>query len=204
MTHRLKIACLILSLFPWTWLQAGGCPDLEHIQGGGTVPDLIISAIDPGEWIEVFNPNPTPFDFDTSDGDLCEPFSYRRLDVSAPGIVLAPGGYARLPWPAFFSQSNEAGGQIILYNFDGAHSENDIADFVCWGSDIPGGGRKFQAEAVGKWTGGCAPAISAGMTIRRLVSTDGITSASYNTNAAPEDCSLTPGLDYQDGFEEIE
>lgn len=196
-------ACILAAAAPWPDAKAGSCPDLQHIQGGGTVPDLIISAIDPGEWIEVFNPNDTPYDFDQSDGDLCEPFVYQRFDAASPGTVLAPGGYARLPWPGNFGASDEAGGEIMIYNFAGGHSQNDIADFVCWGSGNAST-RKGEAEAVGKWIGDCAPAISAGQTIRRLVDTDGITAASYNSSAPPENCELGPALEYEDGFEEIE
>lgn len=183
-----------------TIAMAGACPDLDPVDDGGTAPDLIISAIDPGEWIEVYNPNDVAFSFDASDGDFCEPFVYRRLDVIAPGAVLQPAGYLRLPWPANFTDSSDGGGQIILYNIALGHGQDNIADFVCWGTGI--GERKSQAEAVGKWTGPCAPAITAGMTIRRLVGTMGISQFDYDTAAPPEDCGAVMPLDYADGFED--
>ncbi len=196
----LLLFLLLGTLSPVSGLQAGGCPNLQHIQGGGTVPDLILSAIDPGEWIEVFNPGAAPYDFDASVGDLCSPFLYALFSSLGPGIVLDPGSYARLPWPVTFPDT-ETGGQIIIYNVAAGHTQGNIADFVCWGSGD--GGRKGQAETVGKWIGDCAPAISPGMTIRRLVGTDGITAASYDTNAPPQNCAEGTGLDYADGFEEL-
>ena len=199
---RLNVICLSLALCPWGGAMAGNCPDLAPIIGAGTVPDLLISAIDPGEWIEVYNPGNVAYDFSESDGDLCEPFLYARFDVISPGTVLQPGAYLRLPWPGNFTQSSEAGGQIIIYNFAGIHDQDDIADFVCWGTGD--GARKSQAEAVSKWIGPCTGAISPGQTIRRLVGTDGVTAASYDTNAPPEDCGAVIPLEYADGFEGIE
>lgn len=201
-TSRSRLCGVVLLLCPWTLLYAGSCPDLDPVPDGGTVPDLIISAIDPGEWIEVFNPNDTPFDFDASNGDLCEPFAYRRFDAIAPGTVLPPLSYARLPWPANFTQSSDAGGQIIIYNVAAGHAQDNIADFVCWGTGD--GDRKSQAEAVGKWTGACAPAISPGQTIRRLVTTTGTDATAYDTNAPPQNCAEAPPFGYEDGFEDPE
>lgn len=196
----LRACAFLLLSCPWATLQAGGCPDLMHIQGDTTIPDLVISAIDPGEWIEVFNPNETSYAFATSAGDFCSPFLYSDLPFLSPSTVVEPHGYARVPWPGAFPDT-EAGGQIIFYNVASGHLQENIADFVCWGTGD--GGRKFQAEAVGKWIGDCAPAISPGMTIRRLVMTDGITAASYDTNAPPQNCAEGPPFEYGDGFETL-
>ena len=175
-----------------------GCPDLDPQPDGGTTPALIISAIDPGESIELFNDSGSSVDLSASTGDLCSPFTYVTLATLAPETVIGPGEYATLPWPAAFFD-NEAGGQIILYNISTGHLPDNIADFICWGTGSAG--RKTQAEDVGKWSGDCVAAISAGKTIRRFTGTDGTTLTSYDPVAEPENCEVTDEV-FQHGFED--
>ena len=176
-----------------------GCPDLDPQPDGGTTPALIISAINPGESIELFNDGGSSVDLSASAGDLCSPFTYITLATLAPETTIRPGEYATLPWPAAFFD-NEAGGQIILYNISTSHLPGNIADFICWGTGSTG--RKSQAEGVGKWSGDCVAAIASGKTIRRLTGTDGATLASYDASAEPMSCAAPANNIFQNGFED--
>ncbi len=175
-----------------------GCPDLDAKPDGGTIPLLIISAIDPGESIELFNDGESAVDLSISAGDLCSPFTYVALSTLAPGTIIGPGEYATMPWPGAFPDT-ETGGQIILYNIAAGHLPENIGDFVCWGGGTAG--RKAQAEGAGKWSGDCAVALTAGKTIRRLEGTDGTTLASYNPAAEPQNCTRAGSQIFLDGFE---
>ena len=68
--------------------------------------------------------------------------------------------------------------------------DTEILDFTCWGVN-PHGTRKTQAETVGKWTGACNAALTAGAYTRN-VNTTGTTAADYDTTSAPTPSDCTP------------
>ncbi|MFT6146918.1 MAG: hypothetical protein ACJAZO_003910 [Myxococcota bacterium] len=122
--------------------------------------------------------------FNTTDSDIalssishqfCAPFAYVALSSSGD-VVVPANGYAEVPWPANFGSDNDAGGEMMLYVNNSFGSDASIADYICWGNSDED--RKGQAEAVGKWTGPCAPAITNG-SIARAIGTDGTVAGDY-------------------------
>ena len=154
----------------------------------GGIPDIIISEIKPGEYIEVFNPTGDDVDLTFVPWRWCVPFVYRV--VAVPAIVPA-GGYTRLDWPALLTNLTESNGEMILYK-DGLFSSNfSVLDFVCWGSPLPSR-RLTQGAGSGKWSGLCAPSIPLGGAIHRMAGTDGTSAASYDVTAPPSPTTCVP------------
>ena len=171
------------------------CPDLDILDdGSGTngmvgVPDLVISEIDPGDYIELYNTTGTDIPLANASHQLCSPFSYRGLSVLAPSVVVPAGGYpAVVPWPNNFSDG-DAGG-VQLYSGGSFSNSATILDFVCWGVN-PHGSRQSQAVSVGKWSGFCAPALTEGV-IARIPGTTGTTADDYDTVSAQEPDTCAP------------
>lgn len=151
--------------------------------GAVGLPAVVISEINPGDYIELFNT--TGSDFNTTGYWFCSPFTYTQV-----GAVIVPaGGYATIAWPGAFSDS-DAGGEIQLYKSGLFGTSTEILDFVCWGLN-PHGTRVSQANAVGKWSGPCAAALTNGA-IHRIVGTAGTSAADYDVNAAPSPSNCVP------------
>lgn len=142
----------------------------------GGIPNIIISEINPNNFIEVFNSTNNATNLSAVAYQWCSPFQYRAVAVA---IVVPAGGYAELPWPTI-TNAPDSGGQIILYTDSiGIFSDaTKMLDFVCWGTGT--GGRKFMAEDVniGKWSGDCVAAIPAGGSLSRKPNTTGTSAAS--------------------------
>lgn len=176
------------------------CPPLNPANDGtGIAIDLLISEINPGDFIELYNATGANITLAAVQHQFCSPFNYFALSSLAPGTVVPAGGYATVPWPGNFNDT-DAGGEVILFKNNNFSNDASIVDFVCWGTN-PHGSRKLQAENVGKWSGGCAAAITGG-SIHRLIGTAGTTSASYNVTAAPSPLNCAPdpcaGMDCND------
>lgn len=152
--------------------------------GAVGLPSVVISEINPGDYIELYNT--TASSFNTTGYWWCSPFLYTQVGA----VVIPAGGYATFPWPVVFDDS-DAGGEIQLYRTNNFAASTDILDFVCWGVN-PHGTRISQAVAVGKWTGGCAPALVNGA-IHRKVGTQGKSAADYDVTAAPTPSDCVPG-----------
>lgn len=156
-----------------------------------TDPPVVISEINPGDYIEVYNRTASAIDFSLSPFDeyqWCSPFIYRSV---TPALTVPPLSYAVLDWPAAFdANATDDGGQIILYPAFGFAMET-IHDFVCWGSGS--GARKIEAESIGKWDASapCAPALPVGGAIHRLPNTDGTNPADYDVTAPPSPMTCT-------------
>ena len=151
---------------------------------------LIISEIDPGTFIEVYNASAAAIDLGTSLAWFCSPFTYASMATLGAGITLAPGGRAALPWPVGFTDT-DAGGEVILYVDSAFAASTSVMDFVCWGTN-PHSSRKATAEAGGKWDGGaCAGALTAG-SLKRLASTTGTHAADYDVATAPTPQTCSP------------
>lgn len=147
--------------------------------GGVGLPDLVISEIDPGGYIELFNTTGSAIALSGVSHQLCSPFSYSALSSLAGSVTVPAGGYAEIPYPSNFSDT-DAGGEVILYSSGSFGSGPAMLDFTCWGTG-GGGSRKALAESSGKWSGACAPAISNG-SLARLVTTTGTTAAAYTSS----------------------
>ncbi len=157
--------------------------DGSGANGAVGLPPVVISEVNPGDYIELFNT--TANDFNTTGYWFCSPFLYTQV-----GAVIVPaGGYATIPWPVVFTDTN-AGGEIQLYKSGLFGVSTDILDFVCWGVN-PHSTRVAQAAAVGKWSGGCAGALTNGA-IHRKVGSTGTTAADYDTDAAPSPSNCVP------------
>ena len=166
-------------------------PPLEPTSDGtdlppGGIPDLIISEINPGDYIEVFNTTDQPLDLSASPYWWCAPFQYAPV---ARAVVVPAGGYATLPWPAVLTNPTDTDGELILYRAPVFDVSENILDFVCWGN--PATSRRNQAEAVGKWFGDCAPSLSQGA-IHRRQGRSGVTASSYDTDAPPSPQNCAP------------
>ncbi len=150
---------------------------------GGAVglPSIVISEINPGDYIEVFNTTAAPINLDDSTMQLCSPFTYAALSSVGAGITVPAGGYAVVGWPAAFTDV-DAGGEVILYANSSFADDTAILDFVCWGTN-PHGSRLTQAQAIGKWSGACAAALTMGA-IAREPSTSGTTATDYTVTEA--------------------
>jgi hypothetical protein len=152
----------------------------------------VISEINPGEYIELYNNTGSDITLSGSSYQFCSPFSYAGLGSPGvgAGIVVPARGYAMVGWPGF--SDTDAGGEVMLYASAAFDSPGAIMDFVCWGVN-PHGSRKLTAEAAGKWDdlAPCAPAITGGA-IHRRVMTAGNNAASYDTASPPSPAMCTP------------
>jgi hypothetical protein len=147
--------------------------------GTGIATPVIISQIDPGNFIEFFNPGNTAFNL--TGWWLCSPFVYSPLSNTVPA-----GSYQTVPWPAGFGDT-DAGGEIMLYKSSNFANNADIVDYICWGASNQF--RYSQAIANGKWVGACAPALTNG-SIHRISNTSGTGASSYDVTLAsnPRNC----------------
>lgn len=197
-TTRISIFAVALVLV-WigsaTTVEAACRPDLAPLDDkSGIANELIISEIDPGSFIEIYNTTSAAIPLDGSLYELCSPFVYSALRNLAPGVVVPAGGSVVLPWPATFTDL-DSGGEIMLYRQRPFVTSTNIMDFVCWGVN-PHSTRLTQAMNVGKWSGACAAALTSGA-IARLPNTDGTVFGSYADQVPdPEECFL-----FADGFE---
>ena len=149
--------------------------------GTGIATPIVISQVDPGNFVEFFNPGAVPFN--TTGWWLCSPFVYSALSVIVPA-----GSYKTVPWPVGFAD-NDAGGEIMLYKSSNFGANSDIVDYVPWGAS--NGFRLGQAQAVSKWVGGAfPPALPAGGSIHRISNTTGTGPSSYDTTlpSNPRNC----------------
>ncbi|HUH04869.1 MAG TPA: hypothetical protein VML75_22885, partial [Kofleriaceae bacterium] len=80
----------------------------------GITVDLLISEINPGDFIELYNNTDQPIALANVSHQLCSPFAYRSLAALGPDVVIGAGGSATLPWPAGFADT-DAAGEVILY-----------------------------------------------------------------------------------------
>jgi hypothetical protein len=185
--RRFLAVAALLTLCASTQTRAQCDPPLNPIDDGsganGAVglPAVVISEINPGDYIELFNT--TGSDFNTSSYWFCSPF----LSSAVGAVVVPAGGYATVAWPVVFGDT-DAGGEIILYKSSVFGLSTDILDFVCWGTN-PHGSRLNQALSVGKWTGVCADAIPAGDAIHRHEGSAGTSAGDYIFDiGSPSNC----------------
>jgi len=173
--------------------------DLSPTDDGTAQPaDLVISEINPGLRIELYNATNSPISLSSVTHQFCSPFKYRALSALAPQVTVPPKGFALVPWPSNFDDT-DSGGEVILYKDNSFGNNDSILDFVCWGTN-PHGTRIGQAVCAGKWGGdcsnptmptadACAPALTNGA-IHRKMSTTGTSAADYDTDSAasPANC----------------
>jgi hypothetical protein len=163
--------------------------DGSGASGGVPIPDLVISEINPGDYIELFNTTGTPIMLGNGSFQFCSPFTYQALSTLAPSVVVPAGGFATVPWPGTFTDV-DAGGEILLYSVANFGVDTNILDFTCWGVN-PHMSRKTQAENINKWSGACPAALGNGA-LHRNVSTQGNAAADYDVTGAPTGANCTP------------
>ncbi len=169
---------------------------LEPQPDGSTVADpepaIVISEINPGDYIEVYNRSDTAVDLSMApfaDDVWC---SFPRYPGLSPQIVIPALSYAVLDWDSILdTAADDAGGEMAIYiNGSGFTDPTEINDYLCWGSHT--GGRKSVAESAGKWTGDCLPAIPANGAINRLPDNIGTSATDYSVALPPNPQDCTP------------
>ena len=160
----------------------------------GAPQTLVISEINPGDYIELYNNTASPIDLDLVAFQFCSPFDYAALATVGAGVTVPAGGYATVPWPSNFTDV-DSGGEVILYADSSFTNGGSIMDFVCWGTN-PHDSRKALAESMdaNKWADG-APCVSGSLTmgaLHRLVGTDGVDAADYSAALPPSPSNCAP------------
>jgi len=155
--------------------------------------DLVLSEINPGDYIEVYNATGAPIALDATTYQLFSGPDSVAIDATGvgAGVTVAAHGYAQLGWPTAFTDT-DAGGEVILFADDQLTAAASIMDFVCWGTN-PRDSSKSLAETANKWTnnGACAAALTLGA-IHRLPSTAGTRASDYDVTAAPSPTTCAP------------
>lgn len=194
MTRLLATLAVLALLLPAS--VSAQCLDLDPLDDGSGafgaigLPSLVISEVNPGQYVELFN---------TTGADivlpgvyfLCSHFVYAQMAGTVPA-----GGYATVLWPASFLTATDANGEMMLYDSGLFNVSTDILDYTIWGNPNPIGTRKNQALAVGKWIGANAAAISGGA-IHRRIGVKGNQASEYDPTAppSPENCSPPTGIE---------
>lgn len=185
---RLLTTLALLALFvpASTFAQ---CPDLGPLDDGsgalGAVglPALVISEVNPGDYVELFN---------TTGSDiilpsifwLCSSFEYAQVAGTVPAH-----GYLTVLWPANLTDAVDANGEMMLYRSASFGTNTDILDYVIWGNPLAN--RKTQAVAIGKWSGANSPSMAAGA-IHRKTGVKGTLATEYDNTSAPSPLNCSP------------
>lgn len=157
--------------------------------GSATGQALVITEVNPGDYIELYNNTAGALDLSASAIVVHSPPA-GSLALSTTGITIPSGGFRTIAWPGAFTDT-DAGGEILLYT-DGADFTmgNKIIDFVPWGA-APGTSRQALAEANDKWDDtGNRPGVLTMSAIHRVTATAGVLVADYSvsTAASPINC----------------
>lgn len=161
--------------------------DGSDATSAGGLPVIVISEVKPDEYIEIYNTTDQALNLDTLGGwRWCARPQYPGISQD---LVIPALSYLRLTDPT--SINTEATGEMAIYIDNGFATPASVADFVCWGDGTPTS-RKTTAEAAGKWTGDCAPAIPAGGAIHRKIGTDGNSADDYDVTLTPSGQTCTP------------
>lgn len=154
---------------------------------------LVLSEVNPGDYIEVFNDTAAPIDLDSVAYQLVAGAAAVDVSVAGAGVTVPPAGFAELDWPAALTDPVDAGGEVHLA-LDGTAEPDgsDVMDFVCWGTPATTTGKDL-AELGGKWDAAapCAGALTMGA-IHRAVSTIGTSAGSYDVDDAPSPTTCGP------------
>jgi len=151
-----------------------------------TDPNIVVSEVDPGEFIEVYNAGDETVALNATGYFWCNKLSYHAF--ASHNITIKSGGRRTIPWPG--GGGTDSGGDVSIYlmgQFTGG--ANNIMDYVCWGN--PGGSSRLSdAEGVEKWNGNCVDAIPAGGTLVRRQNRAGAQASDYEVQNTPdpEDC----------------
>ncbi|RMH38745.1 MAG: hypothetical protein D6689_18745, partial [Deltaproteobacteria bacterium] len=171
--------------------DAGACPEFLVADDGTAVGlfDVVISELSvAGGYLELFNHTDSDVDLSTLTGHRWCVFPTYPL-VSADAVTVPAHGFATIPLPAASSLS-EAGGELVLYKDSAYASPNSVLDYLCWGTGQKV--RKATAEAAGKWSGDCLPAIPAGGAIHRNTGQEGIDATDYTVDATQSPLNCAP------------
>jgi len=176
--------------------SGASCTKLDAKAGMDPVPALVMSEIRPGESIEVYNTTAAAIDLSVKPSwYLCAFPFYLTGDISTltDKTSIPAGGSIKLTWPATWLDNDKVTllpgvekGEMLLYTGGLLPTNNNnLKDYVCWGSHT--GGRKDKANAVNAedakiWSGDCVAQPTSG-SIARKVGTDGESKDSYDPAA---------------------
>lgn len=166
-------------------------PDLD-VQDDGTTQgheSIVISEINPGDYVELFNRTDQPVDVAMlTDHQWCSFPSYRPVRDDA--ITIPGKGYATIPFPT--SGQNDTDGELVLYATGSYMTGTDVLDYVCWGNGetLRRGTAEGNPAGSNKWNGGCVASIPAGGSLHRIAGNNGKDVAHYEVTAnnTPETC----------------
>ena len=145
------------------------------------VPELIISEIVPGEYIEFYNSRYYEVDL----GDLPQVLVSGNKHVAISDLgqrhTIGARGYERLAWPEGMIASSSSG-EFVLFrdDADGFDASWKIDDFVAWGSAIDDS-KMDLAVAANKWYGPPDGTLDVGA-IQRIPGTIGDEVHSYDNH----------------------
>ncbi len=194
MTRLLLTLALIAVLLPASTFAQ--CPELDPLDDGSGafgaigLPALVISEVNPGQYVELFN---------TTGSDIVLPSIYflcSHLVYAQMAGTVPAGGYATVPWPASFSTAVDASGEMMLYDSQFFGISTDILDYIIWGNPNPRSTPRNQAVAVGKGVGAANALSISGGAIHRRIGVKGNQASEYDAAAAPtpENCSPPTGV----------
>lgn len=125
--------------------------DLDSIEP--IIPELIISEIVPGEYVELYNSAYTEIDLSNVDQQLVSGRQHVGVAELGNGETIPARGYRQLPWPSTMSMSS-ASGELVLFrdSLSGFDDLTKIDDFMAWGDSSPDS-RIELAVMAGKWIG---------------------------------------------------
>ncbi len=125
--------------------------DLDSIEP--IIPELIISEIVPGEYIELYNSAYAEINLSSADQYLVSGLHHVGVADLGSGQTIPARGYRQLAWPSEMSMSWESG-ELVLFrdNTSGFDDLTKIEDFVAWG-ESPTDSRIEMATKARKWYG---------------------------------------------------
>ncbi|MCA9218428.1 MAG: hypothetical protein KDB27_35405, partial [Planctomycetales bacterium] len=125
--------------------------DLDSVER--RIPEIIISEIVPGEYIELYNSR--YYEIDLNDVSQVLVSGQHHVAISDLGqeLSISARGYRQLPWPESMTATSQSG-EFLLYrdNLSGFDVSWKIDDFVAWGDAVADSRIDLAIEA-DKWYG---------------------------------------------------
>jgi hypothetical protein len=151
-----------------------------------TNPNIVISEVDPGEFIELYNAGSGTVMLSATGYRWCNNRNY-STGFTAHNFTIPAGGRRVIEWPG--GNGSETNGDVSIYANGSFTIGSSILDYVCWGN-AGSPNRNSEANLVGKWSGNCADSIPAGGSLVRRANREGIQASDYETQNTPdpEDC----------------
>lgn len=117
------------------------------------MPELVISEIVPGEYVELFNVTYAELELSSAQHVLVSGDHAVEVASLGQGQAIGRRDYLQLPWPTPITVSSESGEMVLFRDgLTGFHDARKIDDFVVWGTEVAGS-RIELAKSVNKWWG---------------------------------------------------